>query len=96
MTKQKKLVMAGVLIVAAVLLLAFGGGKEPETECAPQGVPYSGMIDPDKGDCPISNESWERVMDYREKPKPLRMVGLVSAVSGIGFGIAAVIPSKKH
>ena len=94
MTGAKKLlVVAAGLIVLGVLAFVLQPG-EPAGECVPEGAPSSGFVDSESG-CPISNESYAEIADYRSSPKPFRIVGLVLVVAGLGVGITGIVKQVR-
>lgn len=86
-------------LAAALILLGIGvfmlQPAAPQGECVPEGEPYSGWMDPDQDNCPISEESYREILDWETSPKPFRMAGAGIALVGIGFGVAAGVKAVR-
>ena len=90
MNKKTTLGLAGILIVLAVVSFLFLNGAKPDTVCVEEGAPYSGFVDEEKDNCPISDESYQKIVDYDSKPKIGRIAGLVLGVAGVGVGVVGL------
>ena len=92
-TKMKLLVIAILLILGGGLAVAFGDtrGEEPALECVPEGTPSSGFVDHDQDGCPISIESWNEHAEWRSQSQPVKAVGLLAGLAGVGLGLGVGI-----
>ena len=86
-------VVGAVLILLGVLAFALQPG-EPKAVCTSENGPTSGFVDAEQ-DCPISQESWNEIADYRSSPKPFRIAGLVLVVAGVGTLVAAGLSARR-
>lgn len=89
--KKLFLIISISLIVLAVPSFLLLNGTKPDSVCAEPGTPYSGFVDPDKDNCPITDESYAKIADYNSKPKVGRILGLIMVTAGVGFGVAALV-----
>ena len=93
MTKRLLTVAAALVAVGVVLIVLQPG--PPEAECVPEGTPSSGFVDTDQ-DCPISQESWERISDWESSPKPFRIAGALVILAGIVTGGVALVAGRRR
>lgn len=99
--KMKLLIVAIVLILGGGLAIAFGDtrGEEPAVECVTDGGPTSGFVDEDQGGCPITIESWNEYADWLTEPQPVRAIGFLAGLAGVGLaagvGITALVQKAR-
>jgi hypothetical protein len=93
MNKVVGLGIAGLLIVAGVLLMALDLG-EIEPECADPGTPSSGFVDEDNPDCAITIESYEEIVDAETGPQWDNIAGLILVLGGLGIGVATFVVGR--
>lgn len=91
--RTKFLAIAGVLVLLGVVVIFLQPGP-PDPECVPEGTPYSGFVDDESG-CPISTESMEKITDYESSPKPVRIVGLLIILVGLGVAVVAAFRKPR-
>lgn len=91
--KLKLLIVAAVLILGGALAVAFGDtrGEEPALECVAEGGPTSGFVDHDQDGCPVSIESWNEYADWLSEPQPVKAVGSLAVLAGVGLGVGVGI-----
>ncbi|GAA2075732.1 hypothetical protein GCM10009821_13620 [Aeromicrobium halocynthiae] len=93
MTKRP-LAVAGALVAVGIVVVLLQPGP-PEAECVPEGTPSSGFVDSDR-DCPISQESWAEISEWRSLPKPFRILGALLVLAGVVMAGVAVVVGRRR
>ncbi|MDO5344043.1 MAG: hypothetical protein Q4F02_04010 [Candidatus Saccharibacteria bacterium] len=93
--------LAMMVISAGVILAsAMKTGPKPRFECVSRGVPSSGFSDKSQGNCPISIESYNKVIDWEKgiygdaKFAINRTMGVIFLLSLVGL-ITGGVMSKQ-
>ena len=93
MNRRVLLPVAGLLLVVGLFLIFFPF-NQVETECAEPGEVSSGFVDDESG-CPITIESYQRVIDEESRFKVERVAGLGVVVAGLAVGGVALIRGRR-
>lgn len=89
-----------ILSAGVILASAIKTGPKPRFECVPNGTPSSGFSDKSQGNCPISIESYNKVIDWEKgiygdaKLTVNRTLGVIFLLSLVGLVTGSVMSKQ--